>query len=346
MNISGERKFYIIGENIHTTRVLSRKGKLIGENPEGAESIRFYDADRKRHYLVIPEDIKETQDYQEGRVKHVKVALQAAMSGREPEAGQGMEYLRRLVRRQVEAGADFLDLNVDEISMDVEEQKKAIQWLVHQVREMCPVPAAVDSSNLETLEAGLAACAETGQQPLLNSASQERPEALELAARYNTRVVLTAAGESDMPQDTQERVVNASTVIDAALGKGIALADIFVDPLVLPISVDYQYGNHCLDAFRQLREKYGPEIHLTGGLSTISFGVPSRALVNDVFMILAVDAGADSGIIDPVASRVDQVFSMDRESKAFQLASEMLRGEDPFCANFLIAYREGALEDN
>ena len=108
-------RFVAIGENIHTTRVVLRKGKLVTHSPDGAEAVRYSDASEKRRYLVIPEQVKRTQDYEEGRVKHVKIAIQAAMSGQEPEAGAGMEYLSRMAHRQVEAGADFLDLNVDEI---------------------------------------------------------------------------------------------------------------------------------------------------------------------------------------------------------------------------------------
>ena len=107
-----EQKFIIIGENIHTTRVVLRKGKLVTNSPDRAEAVRYSDAGGKRRYLAIPEQVKRTQDYEEGRVKHVKIAIQAAMSGQEPEAGEGMDYLSRMVHRQVEAGADFLDLNV------------------------------------------------------------------------------------------------------------------------------------------------------------------------------------------------------------------------------------------
>ena len=146
-----------------------------------------------------------------------------------------------------------------------------------------------------------------------------------------------------MPQNDVERVTNASRMVDAALSKGIAIRDIYIDALVFPISVDSQFGNHCFEAIRKLRADYGPEIHITGGLSNVSFGLPSRRLINDVFTLLAVEAGADSGIVDPVASNIPGIFSVDRQSSHYHLAEDLLLGRDRNCKNFLRAYRKGEL---
>jgi 5-methyltetrahydrofolate--homocysteine methyltransferase len=147
-----------------------------------------------------------------------------------------------------------------------------------------------------------------------------------------------------MPQNDEERVANASSMVDAALAKGIAVRDIYIDALVFPISVDSQFGNHCFRAIRRLREKYGPEIHITGGLSNVSFGLPCRRLINDVFLNLAVEAGADSGIIDPVSCNIGHVLAIDKDSKQYRLAEDMLLGRDRHCKNFLRAYRRGELQ--
>ena len=83
----------------------------------GEEAVRYTTTSGETRYLVIPDEVKGRQDYQEGRVKHVMIAIKAAMTEREPHATEGMTYLRTLVEKQVRAGADFLDLNVDEISL-------------------------------------------------------------------------------------------------------------------------------------------------------------------------------------------------------------------------------------
>jgi 5-methyltetrahydrofolate--homocysteine methyltransferase len=345
MRVDGlEKEFIVIGENIHTTRVVLRKGKLIANSPEGDEAVRYPGPKGESCYLTIPEAVKRTQDYEEGRVKHVKIAIQAALSGLEPGASQALEYLRYLVRRQVQAGADFLDLNVDEVSLRLENQKAAMQWLVRMVRQTCSTPLSVDSSNIEIIQAGLEALNGAAGGMLLNSASLERLEALDLARRHHTQVIVTAAGQKGMPQNAEERVANASAMVDAALAKGIAVGDIYIDALVFPISVDSQFGNHCFQAIRRLREQYGPEIHITGGLSNVSFGLPCRRLINDVFLNLAVEAGADSGIIDPVSSNVAQVLAVDKGTKEYRLAEDVLLGRDRHCKNFLRAYRKGELQ--
>jgi cobalamin-dependent methionine synthase I len=337
------KDFTVIGENLHATRVLLRGGKHVVAAPSGEEAIRYTSASGETRYLVIPEEIKPRQDYQEGRVKHVAVAVRAAMSGSEAAARESQEYLRTLAERQVRTGADFLDLNVDEVSLRHHEQVAAMRWLVRFIEELSPIPLSIDSSNLDTLRAGIEACEGKAGPPLLNSASLERLEALDVAREKSLPVIVTAAGAGGMPQDTGQRIANASKIVEAALAKGIPIAHIHVDALVFPISVDIQFGNHYLEAIRQLRSKYGDPIHLTGGLSNVSFGLPCRRLVNEAFINLAVEAGIDGGIVDSVANDLNRVFTADKSSRPYQLARDMLLGLDRNCKGFLRAYRQGEL---
>jgi cobalamin-dependent methionine synthase I len=340
-----DRDFIIVGENVHTTRVVMRKGKLVSEKDDGSAVVRYTTFDGDKRQLPISESAKKTQDYEEGRVKHIKVAVQAAMSGDAASASDGAEYLKRQIQKQVEAGADYLDVNVDEISIKLEDQLAAMDWLVRFVQRETDVPVSVDSSNIDVIRSGLQAWDASGGRPMLNSASLERLDALDLAVEYKARVIVTAAGESGMPSNTEERVTNASRMVDSGLDRGLALDDLFVDPLIFPISVDGRFGPHSLDAIRTLREKYGEEIHITGGFSNVSFGIPSRKWINDVFIMLAVEAGADSGIIDPVGSKPAEIFKIDRDSTPYKLSEDAIMGRDEHCANYLTAWRRGDLGD-
>ncbi len=341
----GNGRFTTIGENIHTTRVLLRRGKRIVEAPDGRESVRFRDRGRESGYLPIPDDVKRGQDYEEGRVKHVGIAVRTAMAGG-PDAPIALEYLATLVQRQEHAGADYLDLNVDEVSLKPDEQQRAMAWLAGMVQDTGSTPLSIDSSNSDTIRTGLEVVdAGRAGRPLMNSASLERIDVLEDVKRFDTRVVVTAAGESGMPAGAGERADNATRIIEAALGKGIEAADIFVDPLVFPISVDIEFGNHCLDAVRTIRDRFGPDIHITGGFSNVSFGMPQRRLINDVFLLLALQAGADSGIVDPVTSHLEEVRGMDRESVRYRMAEDLLLGRDDRCKAFLRAHRRGHLDE-
>ena len=334
--------FTVIGENVHTTRVLLRKGKrVIAE--DGIEYIRFNSVDGSENRLVIPDSYKSTQDYEEGRIKHVKIAVSSSMEQSGTEKEVALDYLASLVRAQEQTGASFIDVNVDEISVKLSEQKAAMSWLVDLIQKYSDLPVSIDSSNLEVIEMGLKNYRNTGIKPLLNSASLERVDALDLAIRYEARDVVTAAGNKGMPNGSNERVENSSKIIEAALIKGINLNEIYIDPLVFPISVDKEFGNHCLDAIRELRNIFGTEIHITGGMSNVSFGLPGRKLVNKAFINLAREAGADGGIIDPVQLSPDKIFNVDKVSFGYRLAENMLLGKDEYCKSYLKAWRNGEL---
>lgn len=337
----GQSGFTVIGENVHTSRIVLKKGKRF-ETRNGREGVPFTSVDGKDWLLEASDEMKASQDYAEGRIKHIKLAVQVAMAGSD-DAEIGHKYLEQVVAKQEQAGAHFLDINVDEISLKLEEQKAAMAWLVEKVQNMSKLPISVDSSDLSVIATGLGAISRGGERPMLNSASLERIDALDLAAEHEARVIATAAGAEGMPTGADERVANASQMVDAALAKGIPAADIFVDPLVFPISVDSTFGNHALAAISTLRERYGPEIHITGGMSNVSFGIPVRSVMNAVFINLAVEAGADSGIIDPVMNRMDKVFSADRNSPSYKLAENALLGHDDLCLDYIKAWRAGEL---
>jgi cobalamin-dependent methionine synthase I len=341
------REFVVIGENIHATRVLLQKSERIAANEQGEEGIVFIDGDGASRHLRIPEEEKHSQPYQEGRIKHVRLAVQIAMAGAEPTARLALSYLSTLAQRQVKAGAHFLDVNVDEISTKLDDQLEAMRWLVRTLAPLVDIPLSIDSSNLEIISAGVEAATEAAGTrvgpPMLNSASLERIEALDLAARLRGSVVVTAAGELGMPTNTEERVANAGRMVEASQAAGIQFDQIFVDPLVFPIAVDGEYGRHCLDAIAELRRRFGADIHITGGMSNVSFGLPMRRLLNDAFLALAIEAGADSGIVDPTVVSMQRALAVDRTSRPFQLALDVLTGTDENCRAYMKAYRAGEL---
>jgi 5-methyltetrahydrofolate--homocysteine methyltransferase len=232
---------------------------------------------------------------------------------------------------------------VDEVSYHLDVQKQAMAWLVRTVQEVSSVPPSVDSSNSSIIATGLEAYDGRAGQPMVNSLALERLEVLELVKQHNSKVIVTAAGQEGMPQDAQERVDNVNKIMEVVLSKGVPLNHVYVDALVLPISVSSQHGHHYLDAVRRIRETYGSQVHITGGLSNISFGLPKRKLINDVFIYFALEAGIDCGIIDPVQSPISDVFNLDERSEPVQMARAALLGEDEMCINYIQAWRAGKI---
>jgi cobalamin-dependent methionine synthase I len=335
--------FIVIGENIHATRSLSRSGKHIVAAPDGRAAVAFTDTAGAPRLLAIPDEVQQGGDFAAGKVKHVRSAILAARSPDPAAADAGRAYLLAMAARQVAAGADYIDLNVDEVSPDVAERAAAMRWLVGMVGAAVSVPVSIDSSASEVIAAGVEAASQFPGRPLINSASLERPAVLDLAAAAHCPVVLGAVGEGGMPAGAAERVANGIRIVEEATRRGLDLSQLYLDPLVIPVGVEPEAGAWYLEAVRRLREHFGPQIHLTGGLSNVSFGLPARRILNDTFIDLAAEAGVDSGIIDPLANDLDRIFRQDRTSRPYQLAADVLTGRDPYGGEYLAAFRAGQL---
>jgi 5-methyltetrahydrofolate--homocysteine methyltransferase len=337
--------FIIIGENIHTSRVVRRDGARMTETASGVPAIRVPVEGGGEALLPIPLALQETREFASGRVKHVMVAVIAGMADG-PDAEVATAYVRWMASRQIAGGAAYLDLNVDEVSPDVDGRLEAMAWLVRTVGPASTVPLSIDSSDSAVMARGLDLIDPAwagGAKPLLNSAAADRTDVLAMAAERRSPVVLSSTGAT-MPSGTEERMVRAVEMIDLATGHGLPLGDLHVDPLVIPIGVDADGGAAYLAAVRRLRANYGPELHITGGVSNVSFGMPARRLISDVFLDLCVLAGQDSGIVDPVAANIARALRPDRQSEAYRLAADLLTGADAFGVEFIDAFRAGRLE--
>jgi 5-methyltetrahydrofolate--homocysteine methyltransferase len=124
---------------------------------------------------------------------------------------------------------------------------------------------------------------------------------------------------------------------------GLSAGDIYLDPLVFPVSVDPGNGRLILDSVEELRKKYGAAIHFAPGLSNISYGMPNRKLINRVFTKLGVQRGLDGGIVDPLQINDSALGKLDEGSEPFQLTRAFLLGEDQFGMSYISAVRAGRI---
>ena len=327
-------EFKIIGENIHTTRSI----KLGGVRTKEINSkivISYRKKGDEFSIMDIPKHFEDTQPYKQGQLKHFMIAIWHGMNGNK---SQGIDYIKWEIERQTSNSASYLDINVDEYSYKIEDQIEAMRWLVDIVKEYAKIPVSIDSSNPEIIKAGLDQY-DNHMRPMVNSLSLERKDLVEAIVEFDAQVVVSAASESSMPEDSNERIENLKNLIDYSTSKGLLLKDLFIDPLIFPISVSSSYGTDALEAISKIKNEW-PEVNITGGMSNVSFGLPKRRLVNDVFISLAIDAGANSGIINPVEAKIDRILSIDKNSEAFSITKDMLEGRDEFCVNYLSAFRE------
>jgi hypothetical protein len=336
------KRFIVVGENIHCTRVYKVGGAFV-KTLDNGQAVIAYGAKGEARQLAIPPVIRQSADWEAGKVKHCAVAVWQGLYGDAAAQKSAVDYLQFLAQKQTAADAAFLDVNVDEFSTSVEERVKAIQWVAKVVQQKSPLPLSIDSSNAAILRAGLQACDAARGRPMVNSVSLERAESIAVAAEFKAVVIASAAGEKDLPSNTEQRLANLDRLMPKLKAAGFASPAIYVDPLVFPVATDSNNAKSFLDAVSAIRAKYGAEIHVTGGLSNVSFGMPNRKLINQVFSWLAVEAGVDGGIVDPLQINGKILAAVDTTTEPFRLAKALLTGEDMFGAEYIAAHREGRL---
>ncbi len=246
-----------------------------------------------------------------------------------------VKSVQDLARQQVEGGAHILDVNVSAASGNREEN---MEWLVRTVQEAVNVPLCIDSPNAQEIERGLAVHNWTRGKALINSITAEKEKIerlLPTIKKYKCRVVALVMDEAGIPDSALTRIKIAQKLIVTLTDAGIPFADIFIDPLVVPIGTNDQNGLIVLDTIRGVKESY-PEVRTVIGLSNISYGLPERRLINQVFMVLALSSGLDAAIID----------STDKRLMAIIKASLTLLGKDKYCCEYIKAYREGKFDIN
>jgi 5-methyltetrahydrofolate--homocysteine methyltransferase len=237
------------------------------------------------------------------------------------------DFIRDLARKQVEAGSAWLDINA---GTHPKQEKDDLVWLVNTVQDVVDIPLCLDSANPEALAAAIKTVKQT---PMINSINGEEDRLkgiLPLVAEYGCQVIALAMGSKRIPETSEERLEVVHKVMNATREAGVPDEHVYIDPLVMTISTNTQNGLIFLDTVKAIRTAY-PEVHLTAGLSNISFGLPARSYINRAFLILAVREGLDCAILDP----------LDRELKAALLAVELLLGRDQYCLNYTQAYRSG-----
>ncbi len=208
--------------------------------------------------------------------------------------------IQEMALRQVEAGAGIVDLN---IGPQKRHGHEVMPWIVEAVQDVTDTPLSLDTTNLAAMEAGLKVCK---QPAMLNSASAD-PERLDsvmrLAAGYGARVIALTMGVDGIPTTADGRAgIAMEVLLPAAEAAGIPVADVFLDPLVLAVNCNQDVAMETVEAVRMFKMMADPPPTTVIGLSNISNGaLPEvRPLINRVMMVMAMGAGLDSAIADPL----------------------------------------------
>ena len=238
-----------------------------------------------------------------------------------------------MAKQQAEAGANYIDVNVATGHGDKEPSD--MEWAVKLIEQVTDTPLAIDSSSQEAMEVGLKTCSK--QTPLLNSVSAEPGRLkpfLDLAEKYQTPAVALPIKDSGIPPSAEERLDVCKLITEEAAKRNIAPERLYFDPLVLPLGVDSTNPSVTINTIRMVKEEISGAKTLVG-LSNVSYGLPNRKLLNQIFMALCIQAGLDAALLNP----------NDRSTMGVLKATEALIGTDQMCINYLKAYRQGLLKD-
>ncbi|WP_419662323.1 methyltetrahydrofolate cobalamin methyltransferase [Desulfosarcina variabilis] len=238
--------------------------------------------------------------------------------------------IQKIAKEQVGNGANYIDVNA---GIFVDKEPTYLKWLVETVQAAVDTPCCIDSPNPVAIEAALSV---HRGEAMINSISLEksRYEALlSLVSGTNSRVVALCMSDDGMPITPEDRISIADTLINGLTQKNVPMKDIYVDPLVQPISTDPQAGKSFLKTVKKIMTTYDG-VHTICGLSNISYGLPLRKLLNESFIIMSIAHGLDAAIIDP----------LNKSMMAAVISTDALSGRDEFCMNYLNAYREDRLD--
>ncbi|TWH45119.1 methyltetrahydrofolate cobalamin methyltransferase [Sporomusa sp. KB1] len=239
-------------------------------------------------------------------------------------------YIQQVAKNEHEAGANYIDVNA---GVFVGQEADYLKWMVKLVQEVVEGPCCIDSPDPRAIEAALS----VHKGPaMLNSISLEKERYdvfIPLVAGSDHKVVALCMSDEGMPESAEARVKIADELINRLVKKGLSLDQIYVDPLVQPLSTNDIYGVEFLKAIEMIMNNY-PGVHTMCGLSNISFGLPMRKFLNRTFGIMAIDRGLDGMIMNP----------LDKEFMVSIIAAEALRGKDCYCSSYLQAYRDKLFE--
>ncbi len=233
-----------------------------------------------------------------------------------------LDYILNEGISQVEAGAEILDVNVGHNGID---ERKMMGSVISTLQGTIGLPLQIDTTSPVVLETALKNyCG----KPIINSVNGEEKSlnsVLPLAKKYGAMVVGLTLDENGIPETVDGRVAIAEKIINRATALGIPKSDIIIDCLTLTVSVNGEAPSVTLEAMKRVKEKFG--VKTTLGVSNISFGLPSREIINTAFLTLALENGLDLPIMNPNTPSMTNAF------RAFKVLRDIDKSAESYINN-------------
>lgn len=236
-----------------------------------------------------------------------------------------MTYVVREALSQVKAGAHALDVNVGAEEVDF---VRAMVTAIRAISEVTPVPLVFDTGFPEVLEAALKVYEGKALVNSVNGEERSLGSVLPLVKEFKAAVIGLCMDDEGISDDPKRRLDVARKILTRAEREGIPVEDVVIDPLTMAVGAGDQAARITIETMRLVRRELG--VNLTGGASNVSFGLPDRKVINQVFLAMLLANGMNCPITDPTQPEI----------RATVLVADLLNGHDPYAAGYLKAYRE------
>ncbi|HBP63465.1 MAG TPA: methyltetrahydrofolate--corrinoid methyltransferase [Desulfosporosinus sp.] len=243
---------------------------------------------------------------------------------------QDVEYIQKIAKEEFEAGANYIDVNA---GIFVGKEPEYLQWLVKTVQEAVDAPCCIDSPDPKAIETALSVHKGIA---MINSISLEKDRydaLMPLIAGTDLKVVALCMSDEGMPETMDQRLKIADKLINGLVQNNVPIDNIYVDPLVQPISVNSTFAVEFMNSVEAIMTRF-KGVHTMCGLSNMSYGLPVRKFMNHAFAIMAIAKGLDGLIINPC----------DKMMMASLITAETLAGRDDYCVKYLKAFRNKQFE--
>jgi cobalamin-dependent methionine synthase I len=237
-------------------------------------------------------------------------------------------FIIKLAKGQIEAGADFLDVNAGTGHGD--QEPADLVWLTQVVQNNVDVPLCLDSSDPNAIKEAMNAHNGT---PLINSISGEKEKMtamLPVVSSGPCKIIGLCIGNNGIPNTADERLDIAKYLVSELSNAGVKREDIYLDPIVLSIGTESGAGLVTLDTISLIKKEL-PGVQTILAVSNVGFGLPGRFVLNRMFAAFAVERGMNALLTDV----------RDKGMISSYVVTEALLGRDSYCMNYLKAYRAG-----
>ena len=254
------------------------------------------------------------------RINGMFKSVRAAIESRDKEV------IQNLVFAQLEGAANALDVNIGPAKVDTLD---SLFWLIDVISEVTDIPLCIDNPKFDIQKEVIP---RLGERAIINSCKADE-DALEkfvgLAAENNAGLIALTIDKQGVPADVEKRVELGAFILMKSMEGGLPMDKLYIDPIILPVNVAPKQPLYVLETLRQLKMISDAPPHLNLGLSNLSQGCANRSLINRNYLVMAVQAGLDAAIMDP----------LDKDLVDAAITAELLIEKVIYCDSFLEAYR-------